>query len=81
MRDTEESGKKTHFLSLYPKIFDYSLRGYYHQERWVRTRRYYQKSYYLMIKEATIYLSLYSKHVFDYSLGGYSYRERWSRTR
>jgi hypothetical protein len=81
MRDTEESGKKTHFLSLYPKIFDYSLRGYYDQEHWVRTRRYYQKSYYLMIKEATIYLSLYSKHVFDYSLGGYSHRERWPRTR
>jgi hypothetical protein len=34
-----------------------------------------------MVKEATIYLSLYLKHVFDYSLGGYSHRERWSRTR
>jgi hypothetical protein len=25
--------KKTHSLSLYPKIFDYSLGGYYHRER------------------------------------------------
>jgi hypothetical protein len=24
--------RKTHSLSLYPKIFDYSLGGYYHQE-------------------------------------------------
>jgi hypothetical protein len=23
-----------------PKIFDYSLGGYYHRERWARTRRY-----------------------------------------
>jgi hypothetical protein len=29
-------------LSLYPKIFDYSLGGYYNRERWARTRRYYQ---------------------------------------
>jgi hypothetical protein len=29
-------------LSLYPKIFDYSLGGYYHRERWPRTWRYYQ---------------------------------------
>jgi hypothetical protein len=69
MQDTEASGKKTHLLSLYPKIFDYSLGGYYHQERWARTRRYYQLSYYLMSKGRTIYLSLYSKHIFDYSLG------------
>jgi hypothetical protein len=75
MQDTEASGKKTHFLSLYPKIFDYSLGGYYHREFWVRTRRYYEINYYLMIKGRTIYLSLYSKHVFDYSLGGYSHRE------
>jgi hypothetical protein len=81
MEDTEASRKKTYFLSLYPKIFDYSLGGYYHRERWARTRRYYQISYYLMIKEGTIYLNLYSKQVFDYSLGGYSHRERWSRTR
>jgi hypothetical protein len=39
MGDAEESVKKTHFLSLYPKIFDYSLGGYYHRERWARTRR------------------------------------------
>jgi hypothetical protein len=25
--------RKTHSLSLYPKIFDYSLGGYYHRER------------------------------------------------
>jgi hypothetical protein len=74
-------GRKTHFLSLYPKIFDYSLGGYSHRERWPRTRRYYQIIYYLMIKEEMIYLSLYSKQVFDYSLGGYSHRERWPRTR
>jgi hypothetical protein len=24
--------RKTHSLSLYPKIFDYSLGGYYHRE-------------------------------------------------
>jgi hypothetical protein len=60
--DAKESVKKTHFLSLYPKIFDYSLGGYYHRERWARTQRYYKKIiYYLMIKGATIYLSLYSK--------------------
>jgi hypothetical protein len=80
-KDTEESRKKAHFLSLYPKIFDYSLGGYYHRERWPCTRRYYQISYYLMIKEGTIYLSLYLKQVFDYSLGGYSHREHWPRTR
>jgi hypothetical protein len=57
-------------LSLYPKIFDYSLGGYYHRERWSRTRRYYQMSYYVMDEGRKIYLSLYSKHVFDYSLGG-----------
>jgi hypothetical protein len=73
-------GKKLIFLSLYPKIFDYSLGGYYHRERWPRTRWYYQISYYLMIKGGMIYLSLYSKQVFDYSLGGYSHRERWPRT-
>jgi hypothetical protein len=33
MKDTEESRKKKHSLSLYPKVFDYSLGGYYHQER------------------------------------------------
>jgi hypothetical protein len=81
IEDIEASRKKTHFLSLYPKIFDYSLGGYYHREHWARTRRYYQISYYLMIKEGTIYLSLYSKQVFDYSLGGYSHRQRWPRTR
>jgi hypothetical protein len=81
MKDTEESRTKAHFLSLYPKIFDYSLEGYYHRERWPCTRRYYQISYYLMIKEGTIYLCLYSKQVFDYSLGGYSHRERSPRTR
>jgi hypothetical protein len=81
MQDTETSGKKTHFLSLYPKIFDYSLGGYYHRERWARTRRYYEIRYYLMIKGRTIYLSLYLKHVFNYSLGGYSHREHWPRTR
>jgi hypothetical protein len=43
MGDTEELVKKTHFLSLYSKIFDYSLGGYYHRERRARTRRYYQK--------------------------------------
>jgi hypothetical protein len=42
MKDKEASRKRTHFLSLYPKIFDYSLGGYYHQERWPRTRWYYQ---------------------------------------
>jgi hypothetical protein len=42
MQDTELSEKATHLLSLYPKIFDYSLGGYYHRERWARTRRYYQ---------------------------------------
>jgi hypothetical protein len=59
--EAKGSVKKTHFLSLYLKIFDYSLGGYYHQERWARIRRYYKKrrSYYLMIKGATIYLSLY----------------------
>jgi hypothetical protein len=76
------SEENSFFLSLYPKIFDYSLGGYYHRERWARTRRYYQKSYYLMIKGVIIYLSLYSKNTFfDYSLEGYSHRERWSRTR
>jgi hypothetical protein len=35
----EESRKK---LSLYPKIFDYSIGGYYHRKRWPCTRRYYQ---------------------------------------
>jgi hypothetical protein len=69
MQDTEASWKKTHLLSLYPKIFDYRLGGYYHQERWARTRQYYQLIYYLMSKGRTIYLSLYSKHVFDYSPG------------
>jgi hypothetical protein len=69
MGDTEASEKKTNFLSLYPKKIDYSLGGYYHRERRARTRRYYQKSYHLVIKEATIYLSLYSKHVFDYASG------------
>jgi hypothetical protein len=68
-------GRKLIFLSLYPKKFDYSLGGYYHRERLACTRRY------LVIKEAVIHLSLYSKHVFDYSLGGYSHRERWPRTR
>jgi hypothetical protein len=29
--------KENSSLSLYPKIFDYSLGGYYHQERWSRT--------------------------------------------
>jgi hypothetical protein len=43
MGDAEESVKKNYFLSLYLKIFDYSLGGYYHQERWARIRRYYQK--------------------------------------
>jgi hypothetical protein len=38
MKDTEESRKENPFLSLYPKIFDYSLGGYYHQERWPRTQ-------------------------------------------
>jgi hypothetical protein len=65
MGDAEESVKKTHFLSLYPKIFNYSLGGYYHRDRWARTRRYYKKSYYLMIKGVTIYLSLYSKTRFS----------------
>jgi hypothetical protein len=50
--DAEASGKKTKYLGLYPKKFDYTLGGYYHQERWARTRRY------LVIKEATIHLSL-----------------------
>jgi hypothetical protein len=70
-----------YILSLYPNFFDYSLGGYYHWERWALTQRYYQESYYLMIKEAIIYLSLYSKYVFDYSLGAYSHREHWSCTR
>jgi hypothetical protein len=69
MKDTEASRKKTHVLS------------YYHWECWPRTRRYYQISYYLMIKEGTIYLSIYSKQVFNYSLRGYSHRESWPRTR
>jgi hypothetical protein len=38
MKDTDASRKKTYFLSLYPKIFDCSLGGYYHQERWPLTR-------------------------------------------
>jgi hypothetical protein len=42
MKDTEASRKRTHFLSLYLKIFDYSHGGYYHRERWPCTRRYYQ---------------------------------------
>jgi hypothetical protein len=33
MEGKEASKKKTHFLSLYPKIFDYSVGGYYHRER------------------------------------------------
>jgi hypothetical protein len=37
MKDTKASRKKTHFLSLYPKIFNYSLGDYYHRERWPRT--------------------------------------------
>jgi hypothetical protein len=34
-------GRICHSLNLYSKLFDYSPGGYYHQERWVRTRRYY----------------------------------------
>jgi hypothetical protein len=49
-QDTETSGKKTDFLGLYLKIFDHSLGGYYHRERWMRTQQYYQQSYSLMIK-------------------------------
>jgi hypothetical protein len=29
------------FESIPKNIFDYSLGGYYHRERWARTRRYY----------------------------------------
>jgi hypothetical protein len=61
--------KENSSLSLYPKIFDYSLGGYYHRERWPRTRRYYQTSYYVMDEGRKIYWILYSKHVFEYSLG------------
>jgi hypothetical protein len=32
-KEQRDLGRKTHFLSLYPKIFDYSLGGYYHRER------------------------------------------------
>jgi hypothetical protein len=34
----ERQDKKQVFLSLYPKIFDYSLGGYSHRERWSRSR-------------------------------------------
>jgi hypothetical protein len=43
-------GEENSSLSLHLKIFHYSLEGYYHRERWARTRRYYQQSYSLMIK-------------------------------
>jgi hypothetical protein len=32
-KEQRDQRRKTHSLSLYPKIFDYSLGGYYHQER------------------------------------------------
>jgi hypothetical protein len=32
-KGTEDQRRKTHSLSLYPNIFDYSLGGYYHRER------------------------------------------------
>jgi hypothetical protein len=31
-KEQRDPRRKTHFLSLYPKIFDYSLGGYYHRE-------------------------------------------------
>jgi hypothetical protein len=36
MENTEAS-RINSVLSLYPKIFDYSLGGYYHREDWART--------------------------------------------
>jgi hypothetical protein len=32
-KEQTDQRRKTHYLSLYPKIFDYSLGGYYHRER------------------------------------------------
>jgi hypothetical protein len=32
-KEQRDQRRKTHSLSLYSKIFDYSLGGYYHQER------------------------------------------------
>jgi hypothetical protein len=32
-KEQRDQRRKTHSLSLYPKIFDYSLGGYYHRER------------------------------------------------
>jgi hypothetical protein len=41
MKDTEESRKKSSLFEpiLEISFFDYSLGGYYHQERWARTRQ------------------------------------------
>jgi hypothetical protein len=70
-------------LSLYPKIFGYSLGGYSHRERWARTRWYYWVTLRSHdMKEGTLSLRLYSKKdFFDYGLGGYSHQERWACTR
>jgi hypothetical protein len=32
-KEQRDQRRKTHSLSLYPKIFGYSLGGYYHRER------------------------------------------------
>jgi hypothetical protein len=58
INNTEWSGKDS-FLSLYPRIFDYSLGGYYHRERGARTRQCY---YYMTIKEGTIYFRVYTQN-------------------
>jgi hypothetical protein len=40
-KSQRNEGRICHSLSLYSKLFDYSLGGYYHRECWARTRWYY----------------------------------------
>jgi hypothetical protein len=67
---------------------NHSLGGYFHRERWSRTRQKENKredNFYAghddeRTYKEQIFWSLYPKKI-DYSFGGYSHRERWSCTR
>jgi hypothetical protein len=77
------SGEGTLFCESIPeKTFDYSFGGYYHRERWSRTRRnHYANKVTMRSMQGKSLLEPILEKTFDYSLGGCSHRERWSYTR
>jgi hypothetical protein len=60
----------------------YSLGGYSHRERWMRTQwPINSKRKWVMKYILQVALQDWRRRIFDYSLRGYSHQERWSRTR